>query len=149
MIHREARLTMLFGVLAWFGCGGDALDCSMVSMQGLDPGQTIVSLSDGQRRQFCDVTACQVGGYGARASCSGGAPVTIAANQNTCVAQTPRDPACTATVQDMLDCTQALRASPCVSTLFGDPACAAVTDIACLTVTANALSVGMTAALSH
>ena len=59
------------------------------------------------------------------------------------------NPACTATLQDMLDCMQALRASPCVSTLFGDPACAAVTDIACVTVTANALSAGMAAAPSH
>ena len=149
MIHREAQLMMLFGVLAGLGCGGDGPDCSMVNMEGLDPGQTIVSLSDAQRRQFCDLQACQVGGYGARASCSGGAPITIAANQNICVAQTPTDPACLATVRDMLECMQVLRASPCVSTLFGDPACAAVTDIACVTVTANALSAGMAAALDH
>ena len=144
---RVERLAMLAGVLAGLGCGGgDKQDCSMVSAEGLDPGQTLVSLSDAHRRQICDYGACQVGGYGARPSCSGGQPVTVAANQNACLASSPTNPACTATVQDLINCTQVIGVSPCASTLFLDPACAALTDIDCVTFTANLMSTGMTAA---
>ena len=141
MISRVHRLTMLLAVLAASTCGGgDGLDCSMANMSTLDPGQTIVSLSQDQRREFCDDSACMFGGYGARVSCAGGAPITIARSQAMCLASTPTDPLCLATVQDYLDCTQTLRANPCASTLFSDPACAAVTAPNCLTFTSNAPS---------
>ena len=143
---RVERLAMLAGVLAVSGCGGDKQDCSMVSSEGLDPGQTLVSLSDAHRRQICDYGACQVGGYGARPSCSGEEPVTVARSQSACLASSPTNPACTATVQDFIDCTQAIGASPCVSTLFFDPACTALTQTACVTFTANLMSTAMAAA---
>jgi hypothetical protein len=138
---------MLAGVLAVSGCGGsDRLDCSMVSMEDLDPGQTLVSLSEAHRRLLCDYGTCQLGGYGARKFCSGDQPITVARSQGACLASTPTNPACTATVQDLIGCAQVLNASPCSSTLFLDPACAAVTDAACVTVTANLMSTAMAAA---
>ena len=128
------RLTVVFVLLVGAGCGGDAgPDCSMLMTLSLDPGQTIVSLSQGQRRELCDYSACQVGGYGARLSCSDGPSVTVSASQGACLSTTPTNPDCPATVQEFVSCMDAIRANPCVSTLFGDPACSAATDVACLT----------------
>jgi hypothetical protein len=150
MILRVERLAMLAGVLAASGCGSsDKLDCSMVSMEGLDPGQTIVSLSEAHRRLLCDYGSCQLGGYGARKFCSGGEPITVARSQSACLASTPTNPACTATVQDLLGCAEVLNASPCSSTLFLDYACAAVTDAACLTSAAALMSTAMMSAPSR
>jgi hypothetical protein len=145
MMLRVERLAMVAGVVAAFGCGSDKQDCSMVSDEGLDRGQLLVSVSDAQRRQICDFDACSVGGYGARQSCSGGEPVTIARNQGACLASWPANPACTATVEDFFGCMEAVAASPCVSTLFSDPACSAATEIACLTFTSNLTSAAMLA----
>ena len=105
----------------------------------VDPSLTIVSLSQSQRRELCDHAACMFGGYGARPSCSTGPAVTISANQSACLATTPTDPACTATVQEFVGCMEAIRANPCTSTFLGDPACAAVTAFECLTITPAAL----------
>src|SRR5436190_20473361 len=94
------RLMVAFVLLEAIGCGGDAgPDCAKLMPLSLDPGQTVVSLSQEQRRELCDHSACLFGGYGAHLSCSSGPPVTLAANQSACLATTPTDPACAATVQ--------------------------------------------------
>lgn len=151
MISRVQRLTMFVGVLATSACGGGdgaPLDCSMTDLSTLDPNQTVVSLSQEQLVELCDGAACFFGGYGARVSCSGDdIPVTVARSRAKCVAGFPKDPLCAATVQNYIDCMQALRANPCETTIFLEPACHEVTDIYCVTVTANASSVGMLSGL--
>jgi hypothetical protein len=134
------RLTVALVLLTAMGCGGDAgPDCSKVMTLSVDPSQTVVSLSQEQRRELCDHSACLFGGYGARLSCRTESPVTISANQRACISTTPTNPECLATVQDYLGCMEAIRADPCTSTLFSNPACFAVTDFACLTLTAAAV----------
>jgi len=139
-MSRARRLVVVFVLLAGAGCGGDAgPDCSKQMTLPVEPSLTIVSLSQSQRRELCDYAACMFGGYGARLSCSTGAAVTISGNQSACLATTPTDPACTATVQEFVGCMDAIRAKPCTSTFLGDPACAAVTTFACLTITPAAM----------
>jgi hypothetical protein len=144
-VKRLTKLLVIVGMLvvATTGCGGDELDCSMLGTPTFSTSQTIVSLSQAQKGELCDHEACQVGGYGARLSCSSGPAVTVAKSRSACVTATPSNPDCTATVQELFDCMQAVSANPCTSTLFGDPACAAATAIECLTLTANAPSMTM------
>ena len=122
------------------GCGDDdegtQVDCSLV-MAPTNLSAPVTSLSEDEARSLCDVTACKFGGYGAKVSCSGGVPIETAENRKDCLAGTPKNPACTATVGDFLRCVDALRANPCASTFLGSSECAAVTDFSCLTFRAN------------
>lgn len=144
MIRRQ-WLMILCCVAGAFGCGGgdSATDCSKVSMQGLDPAKLAISLSTAEQEQLCDVTACQVGGYGVVLSCSSGPAVTAPTSRSDCLTKLPtasKNPACAATVGEFTACMQAVSANPCVSTFLGDPACVNVTTISCVTIIANATS---------
>ncbi len=144
MIRRQ-WLMILCCVAGAFGCGGgdSATDCSKVSMQGLDPAKLAISLSTAEQEQLCDVTACQVGGYGVVLSCSSGPAVTAPTSRSDCLTKLPtasKNPACAATVGEFTACMQAVSANSCVSTFLGDPACANVTTISCVTIIANATS---------
>jgi hypothetical protein len=130
-------LTALIAV----GCGGDGDACRSEALT-VPSTLTLVSLPSEQRQQVCDFTACQVGGYGVKLSCSGGVAVTVASSQQQCLAQLPSNPACHATVGDLVGCTEAIRANPCTSTLFSS-ACDAVSAPECLTFTPNGLSVAV------
>ena len=130
-----------FTVLIAVGCGGDGDACRSEALT-VPSTLTLVSLSNEQRKEVCEFTVCQVGGYGVKLSCSGGVAVTVASSQQQCVAQLPSNPACDATVGDLVGCTEAIRANPCASTLFSS-ACDAVSDPACLTLTPNGLSVAV------
>jgi hypothetical protein len=152
MIRTSTKwLTILCCVIGASGCGGgDAgTDCSKVSSAGLDPGQTAISLSLAQQQQLCDVTACQVGGYGVVLTCSSGPAVTAPTSQSDCLTKLPtmaNNPACTVTVGEFMACMQAVNANSCVSTFLADPACVNVTTIACLTIITNATSALMSVA---
>lgn len=134
---KHLAVAALFAV----GCGGDG-DACRSGVLTVPSTLTLVSLSSDQREEVCDFTACQLGGYGARLSCSSGAPATVAGSRQQCVAQLPDNPACQATVDDLLRCVEAVRANPCASTLFGS-ACEAVSDPACLTFTPSGLAVAV------
>ncbi len=126
--------------LAWVlmgaaGCGGNSVDCAKaVPPSGSD---MIVGLSSADARALCDYTACQVGGYGAKLTCSSGPALTVASSQSKCVAQLPTNPACHATVDDLLGCTEAIAADACLSTLFSSD-CEAVSSVECLVITPGA-----------
>jgi hypothetical protein len=60
--------------------------------------------------------------------------VTVAGSQGQCVAQLPSNPACHATVDDLLGCTEAIAANACVATLFSSE-CDAVSSGECLVIT--------------
>jgi hypothetical protein len=70
--------------------------------------------------------------------------VTFAASRDQCLGQWPTNPECQASVQDLLDCMEAIRASPCLSTFLGSSACDAATQFECLTFKPNVASPGMT-----
>ncbi|HKA88005.1 MAG TPA: hypothetical protein VKE22_10080 [Haliangiales bacterium] len=122
------------------GCGHGGADCRADAGLTVPSTLMLVSLSSEQRNEVCDFTACRLGGYGAKLSCSSGPAVTLAGSQQQCVAQTPTNPACHATVDDLVRCVDAIRANPCTSTLFGSD-CAAVSDPACVTFTPGGLGV--------
>jgi len=115
------------------GCGADSGACPAADLT-VPTTQTLVSLSVEQRQEVCDATVCSLGGYGVKLSCSSGLAITVAASRQQCVAQEPTNPACRATVEDLLRCTEAIQANPCASTVFST-ACEAVSDPACLVFT--------------
>lgn len=123
-----------FAVLAFVGFAGcgDSVDCSKV-MLTLSGSEMIVGLSPADQRALCDYTACQVGGYGAKLSCTGGAAVTVAGSRSQCVAQLPTSSACHATVDDLVSCTDAIAADACISTLFSSD-CDAISAPECLVI---------------
>jgi len=125
-------------LLAAAGCG-NSVDCSKV-MLTLSGSERIVGLSAADQRALCDYTACQVGGYGAKLTCSSGPAVTVASSQSKCVAQLPTNPACHATVDDLVTCTEAVAANACLSTLFSSD-CDAVSAPECLVITPGAEAV--------
>jgi hypothetical protein len=131
------RTVALMVALAAAGCGG-GVDCSS-AMLNVSGSAMIVSLSADGKRSVCDYTACQVGGYGAKLSCASGPALTVAGSQQQCLAQLPTDPSCHATVDDLVACTAAIAANPCVGTLFSS-ACDAVSQPECLTFTPNGLA---------
>ena len=122
-------------LLAAAGCGGD-LDCSKV-MLTLSGSEMIVGLSAQDQGALCDYTACQVGGYGAKLTCSSGPALTVASSKSKCIAQLPTNPACHATVDDLVMCTDAISANACVATLFSSE-CDAVSAPECLVITPGA-----------
>ena len=127
-------------LLALAGCGGaDDVDCKAVIAMGPPPATApVVSLPGPQRAQLCDSVACESGGYGVQHTCASGPSVTFAGSRDQCLAQWPTNPACRATVADLMGCLEAVRASPCVSTFLGGSACEAVTEFECLTFRPNA-----------
>jgi hypothetical protein len=133
--------------LALLGCsGGDDLDCTMIkAMDALPATAALVSLPGPQRSQLCDSTACDNGGYGVQHSCPNGPSVTFAGDRGQCLRQWPTNPQCQATVQDLMGCMKAIKASPCVSTLLGSAACDALSDFECATFTPTGASLGMAA----
>jgi hypothetical protein len=124
------------------GCGGDGAACRPDALTVPSTLQ-LVSLSGVQRPDVCDYTACEVGGYGVTLSCPGGTAVTVASSQQQCLARWPSNAACHATVADLVDCTAAIRANPCASTLFGS-ACEAVSDPQCVTFTPSGSTIAVT-----
>jgi hypothetical protein len=136
--------TVLLG-LALLGCsGGDDLDCKAVAAMGLPPATArVVSLSGPQRNQVCDATACANGGYGVQHACPNGPSVTFAGSRDECLGQWTTNRECHATVQDLMKCMAAIKASPCVGTFLGSADCEAVTQFECLTFKPNAASPGM------
>jgi hypothetical protein len=143
---RSARRLVGRGLLAMLplagvlGCGGgDHLSCATTMLE-VEMTAPLVSLSEAEKSNLCDVSACRFGGYGTRTRCSTGPAVMIAASRQRCLAGTTTNPACTATVGDLLRCEDALKVSPCFLTLLQAPECAPLSDIACLIVTPNASS---------
>jgi hypothetical protein len=134
-----SRLRGVLIALALAGCGGgDDVDCQMVTAMTAPAASTpVVSLSGDQRALVCDLAACQHGGYGKQGSCTSGPPVTFAGSRGQCLSQWPTNPACRATVQDLMSCLAAVSASPCTSTFLGSPDCEAVTQFECLTFRPN------------
>jgi hypothetical protein len=130
-----------FTALIAVGCGGDGDACRPEPFT-VPSTLMLVSLSGDQGKEVCDFAACQVGGYGVKLSCPGGAAVTVASSQQQCLAQLPSNPACHATVGDLIRCIQAIRDNPCASTLFGSE-CEAVSDPECLTFTPNGRSLAV------
>jgi len=139
------RCAPLLAGLALLGCsGGDDLDCKAVTAMGAPPATApMVSLTGPERAQLCDFVACANGGYGVQRSCQSDQPVTFAGDRGQCLGQWPTNPECRATVQDLMSCMEAIRASPCVSTFLGSPRCSAVTEFECLTFRPNAAFPGM------
>jgi len=142
---RRRWLMILCCVVGGFGCGGgdSAVDCSKVTTLGLDPAKLAIALSPAEQAQLCDVTACQIGGYGVVLSCSSGPAVTAPTSRSDCLRKIPtqsKNPACTTTVGEFVACMEAVQANPCASTFLGDPACINVTTINCVTVLTNATS---------
>jgi len=136
-------LTISLVLLA--GCGGgDDLDCvAATAKPALNPTATVISLSADQRAQLCDLLACGNDGYGHQLACqTGEASFMFVGSQGQCLSRYPTNPACRATVKDMMDCHAAVRANPCSSTFFGGPACEEVTAFECLTFRPNG-AVGM------
>src|SRR5262245_34116284 len=104
-------------VLAAAGCGEGAVDCSKV-MLTVDRSAVLSTLSAQDKGNVCDYGACQLGGYGAKVYCTDGTGiVTLTTGRQQCINNTTSNPTCTATVDDLLRCTEALRQSPCTSTL--------------------------------
>src|SRR5215470_4785352 len=141
----EMKTTLAFALsaLAVAGCGDSKIDCSKVNLS-IPPSQMIVGLSTDQRKELCDFSACQVGGYGATLTCSTGPAVTVAGSQAKCVSQLPTNQACHATVADVMECFAAIDANPCISTALG-PDCEAVFVPECLVITPLATSFGVVA----
>jgi hypothetical protein len=121
------------------GCGGDDVDCK-AALATKPPTATapLVSLPGDQRGLLCDQTACQNGGYGVQHACPNGPSVTFAGSRGQCLSQFPSNPDCHATVKDLMDCMEAIHASPCVETFLGGSACKGVTQFECLTFKPNA-----------
>jgi hypothetical protein len=124
------------------GCGDEGSDVTCTGEPlALQAEKRVVVLSEGERAQLCDWSACQFGGYGAQPKCNGGMALTTAPTRGRCIGMTPTNPACQATVAEYARCIEALRASPCVETFLFGAECAAVTSIDCLVFTPNAMGI--------
>jgi hypothetical protein len=120
-------------------CGGGGVDCSKV-MLTVDGSAQVSSLSDAQLADVCDFTACQFGGYNARVFCSTGPAVTVSSGRQQCIDNTSRNPSCTVTVDQLLQCIQAVSQNPCASTLTSNSACSAIFLSSCATIRAGGLT---------
>jgi hypothetical protein len=123
-------------------CGG-GIDCSKV-MLTVDGNAQTALLTDAQLANICDVQACMFGGYNARVFCATGPAVSVSSGRQQCVANTARIPECSSTVDQLLQCTQAVAQNPCQSTFFMSDACAPLASSPCVTFRTGALT--MTAA---
>jgi hypothetical protein len=128
----------MVAAIAVTGCGDESVTCTGEAL-AVPADKRIVELSGGQRSEVCDWGVCQLGGYGARPICPNGISITVSPDRRHCLASTPSNPACQATVADWTRCMEAVRASPCVETFLLGSECSAVTTDACLVFTPNAL----------
>jgi hypothetical protein len=139
----------LLACLMTAGCGGGESmcqdhDCKTIAAMTMPADTTpVVSLTNAQRGLLCDQAACRNGGYGVQRSCSNGPSVTFSASCGECLSQWPTNPACHATVHDLMSCLVAIQVSPCVSTFLTSSACDEVTQFDCLTFKPTSVSVGM------
>jgi hypothetical protein len=135
-------LGCVIAAVALAGCGdeGSSVTCTGEAL-ALQAEKRVVVLSEGERAQLCDWSACQFGGYGAQPKCNGGMALMTAPTRGRCIGMTPTNPACQATVAEYARCIDALRASPCVETFLFGSECAAVTSFDCLVFTPNAMGI--------
>jgi hypothetical protein len=146
VIMRRAFRCFGFGcaiaAVAAAGCGDD---CDSVTCTGaalaVQPEKRVVVLSEAERAQLCDWSACQFGGYCAQPKCNGGMALVTAPRRGRCIGMTPTNPGCQATIAEYARCIEALRASPCVETFILGSECAAVTTIECLVFTQSAMGI--------
>ena len=128
----------VIGAIAAASCGGeDEVVCTGAAL-ALPVDKKLVELNAGQQSELCDWGVCQLGGYGATPLCTTGVSLTVSPTRGRCLDQSPRNPACAATVADYTRCMAAVRANPCAETFFLGTECAALTTNACLVFTPQA-----------
>ena len=97
--------------------------CTPQATSGLSSTKTAGSLSSTEKGTFCDWQACQLGGYGNKASCDGGVATNPSTDQNACIAKFPKS-TCAATVSEMEACAKVQAAQRCSTIILTAPECA-------------------------
>ena len=120
--------------LTWCVAGCSSADdsaphCSSTAdTPALDATKKLALLTTAEKTTLCDWGACYLGGYGTTLSCANGTAASVAHDQQTCLQQSSVSSSCEATVQDQIDCIQAVHANSCEATLFGDGSCSRLLD---------------------
>lgn len=104
--------------------GGPNLPCEKTPSSGLSSSATLAELTSAQRDTLCDWQACQLGGYGDKATCPQGLSTNPPASRAKCRQQWPEG--CSATVAELEACQTVIAADRCSGVLLKAPECAAL-----------------------
>lgn len=104
-----------FGLFVWClqGCSDDSAspsDSNAAASCSIEKTTLLVDLTTSEIRALCDCNASIWGGYGQTRTCENEAVAKGPADQSTCIAEEAGiNSACTATVEDVEECTLALK----------------------------------------